>query len=764
MGNSSSVPTCHISEHCEKEREIGCKQIRQKCWSWDSCDPAANFCSKGEWCGSKKEYSKIVGDGGATSLCTPCKYGSWQTKISKVTGCKTGIVVKTRTATDGGKGDCTEPAFISTTEQINDTSLCTPCTYGSWQDTGITQLTGCKKYKKLQRRTIKDNGKGDCGASEQWIENLNTTDYSLCPPCEYGGIDAKTLSVCPVECGGGTQTFTYSIVNYNGRPSCPVKNGSQSCNTHLCSSIINTFSPIYIEYWNVYLSNDANSASNFTHSDYNKLNSSKLSIYKINSQNAEKYRDKLVVSLFPFSIDLNGINLPYTIFYYFDNPVTSNAEILNGSGNSTLLLKNNKNDFGKVVNVININKNKAANIIYSKLYFTKDKLDTTTFYIYMILNKYPIKVFSNKLLSCTTPSASNCISNNLGNNLAVTFTININSANTTSNYQQILGITTDPGGSEKCVFGVWICPNSSNLLFKRADSEGTNGIISNCKIPIDVGLDCKYHILCNGNTESYDFYKNGILMDTFSVTSEPLYNSGQSYIFTSFNNYKSFEGTLANVVFLTSDHRSFNNSDLDNAIEYMNTNFDFSKLEKKIQEGFVGNYTAKENGSYEANDLRSMESELLTNINSFNKEYSNYKKYLYNMRHEVKGDTNKKFPTVNQSDFPNIRLGIPLNQNPIYDSLLKDLKTFNDALNVTVNVTKVKKYEKSDMKEMQKKSKEVKEMRKKLDDNLLDLTKYENGILTNNKSKINSDLYANVLWTTFATAIVYYLFIHKKHE
>ena len=382
----------------------------------------------------------------------------------------------------------------------------------------------------------------------------------------------------------------------------------------------------------------------------------------------------------------------------------------------------------------------------------------------MVVSKTPVVVQPNKLLSCTNASATDCLNNNLGKNLAITFTVNLKTTNPTDNRNQILGITTEVNGAEKCVFGAWVCPKSNSLILRRADKAGTDSIISKCNISIDVGVDCQFHILCNGSTESYDIYKNGSLIESFTVTSPPMYTTGKAYVFTSYNNYQTFDGKLSNVVFLTSDHRTFKIGDLDNALQFMNKDINLTKLEKKNQEGFTGEYQPLENGSYSPTDLRKMESELIQNLNNFNREYSNYKKYIYNNRHNVTGDTAVKFENVTLSDFPNLHLGTSIDQNPVYQDILEDLKTFNQALDVTVNLSTINPTPNSDINDVEKKHNEVSNMRKNLDYKLLELHELENSLALENSQKLMGSVYANILWTGIATSIIYFLFVHNRNK
>jgi len=487
--------------------------------------------------------------------------------------------------------------------------------------------------------------------------------------------------------------------------------------------------------------------------------------YKINAQNAEKYRDILIVSKFQLSIDLQGIQLPYTVYYYYNSFNKGVCSITNnGAAITTLQLNNNPNDFGKTLNAVYINGNGVPSVFYSQMYFLEGAFDLNKYDIYMVVSKTPVVVQPNKILSCTNASATDCLNNNLGKNLAITFTVNLKNTNPTDNRRQILGITTEINGSEKCVFGAWVCPKSNNLILRRADKAGTDSIISKCNISIDVGVNCQFHILCNGSTESYDIYKNGSLIESFVVTSPPMYTTGKAHVFTSFNNYSTFDGTLSNVVFLTSDHRTFKTGDLDNAVHFMNKDIDLTKLEKKQLEGFTGEYKPQSDGSYSPTDLRNMEGEVLQNLNNFNREYSNYKKYIYNNRHNVTGDTAVKFDNVTLSDFPNLHLGASIDQNPVYQSILKDLKTFNQALDTTVNLSTVNPTPNSNINDVEKTHHTVTNMRQNLDQKLLELHELENSLALENSQNLMGSVYANILWTGLATSIVYFLFVHNRNK
>jgi len=642
-----------------------------------------------------------------TSQC-PCTYGDWQDTSSCPSCGKNETKTQKRTATSSCSGDQSQTQSVPC-----NIPACPTCNYGSW-----SAWSGCSKPCNggTQTRTRTQNPVGDiqCGDTSQ-SQSCNT---QACPPCAYS--TTGTPSNCSVQCGGGTQTITYSLKDANGNDNCAsTRETTQPCNTQMCAAIMNVISPTYAEYWNLYLSNSYNAASYFTSADYSKIDNSKISSYAINLQNAEEYRDNLLVGLFPLTIDVQGISLPYTVYYYYNNPANGVVKITrNGTEVTSLQLNNNPNNFGTILNAIHFNANGVATMVHSHMYFLTGDLDTTNFYIYMILSKNPIMPQSNQLLSCTTKNASTCIDNNLGKNMAVAFTVNLKSTNRSNNRLQILGITTDSTGAEKCVFGAWICPNSGSLYLRRADAEGTNGVFSNCKVPLDVGLDCQIFILFNGSSGTYDTYKNGVLVDSFTVTSPPMYTTGKSYVFTSFNNYQTINGSLSNVVFLTSDHRTFTVGDLENAIQFMNTSNIFSQYQKTRIEGFSG-YSAAPITNY-SSDYASYKTDnhemTIQNTNNRNREYANQKKSEYTF---IKSKPQNGLQHELQSTAP-----VPLYQG------------VSDNLRVRAE----------DQSEKDK---------QKINQRILEL---QNKTAVMQTESYN-DIYANILWTGLATSIVYFLFV-----
>ena len=761
-------------------------------------------------CDGPTTTSRTINCSDSVPACEYCKYSDWSAWSECSKPCNGGTRSRTRTL-KSGKGPCNE---LSQTENCN-VQACSPCEYGEVESTSTCTVDCGGGTQSVTYKLVNKHGNDSCPVKieskpcnidpcpdimnmitptydEYWslyLDNKYNSASFFTTNIENAGLKSytKIKSLTQEECRAKYKEENAAILatpegknigkDFWTDDICPAGLYKIECNDGY-STTTHDWRGKYRWYGTVQHGAQWDGLRTWATDDERKEQADKdckyratlnkdtpKNSYNLDATNAEKYRDKLIVSKFQLSIDLQGIQFPYTVYYYY---VSANKGVCsitnNGAAVTKLQLNNNPNDFGTMLNAIFINSNGVPNIFYSQIYFLDGTFDLNKYDIYMIVGKNPLKIIPNNLLSCTTLSATNCMNNNLGKNLAISFTINVKNTNSTSNRLQIIGLTTESTGSEKCVFGAWICPNSNNLILRRADTAGTDSVISNCKIPIEVGVDCKFHILCNGSTSSYDIYKNDSLIDTFMVTSPPLYVTGKCYIYTSFNNYKTFDGTLSNVVFLSSDHRTFKTGDIDSAINYMNKDIDLAKLEKKQLEGFTNEYSPLADGSYSSQDLRNMESELLKELNDFNREYSNYKKYIYNNRHNVTGDTSVKFSQTGPTDFPNLQIGGSLNENPIYKNILKDLQIFNHALDVTVNLSTIDGQPENNMNNVEKTQNTVVNMRQSLDYKLLELNELENSLAVENKQKVLSSMYANILWTGLATSIVYYLFVHQRNK
>lgn len=167
--------------------------------------------------------------------------------------------------------------------------------------------------------------------------------------------------------------------------------------------------------------------------------------------------------------------------------------------------------------------------------------------------------------------------------------------------------------------------------------------------------------------------------------------------------------------------------------------------------------------AYNSNDLRTMEAELLKKMDKFNNEYGNYKKYLYNMRHNVDGDNSPKFMKPNNSpittaDFPDLTMDSPISLTPIYIDLVNSISTFNQALQYVDNhqVPAARSTTELESDELL-----IINMRNNLDLRLQELNEMENALSLENKQRLDASIVINLMWTTLVTSLIYYIVVHS---
>jgi len=265
----------------------------------------------------------------------PCSYSEWNDSGSCSVNCGGGTKKQTRTATNNGANDCNEP----TTQNVPcNTQACPPpppCNYSEWNDTSTCPSCGTDQTKSQMRAATTTTCTGDqkqtrtiscdipacptcnygkwseystcskpCNGGTQTrtrtknpIGSIQCNEISetincntqTCPPCEYG--EVESTNACSVECGGGTQSITYKLVNKHGNDYCPQKIESKPCNIDPCADIMNVITPTYDEYWSLYLDNKYNSASFFTITE--NTTAGLKSYTKIKSLTQEECRAKL---------------------------------------------------------------------------------------------------------------------------------------------------------------------------------------------------------------------------------------------------------------------------------------------------------------------------------------------------------------------------------------------------------------------------------------------------------------------------------------
>lgn len=167
---------------------------------------------------------------------------------------------------------------------------------------------------------------------------------------------------------------------------------------------------------------------------------------------------------------------------------------------------------------------------------------------------------------------------------------------------------------------------------------------------------------------------------------------------------------------------------------------------------------------YTAADLRNLEATLLQKLEKFNSEYTNYMKYLYNMRHNVEGDTSVQFKNPNNSpitasDFSDLKVNQPIGLSAIYIDLYNTLQQFIYALNVFNNQPHPPAAK--TVPELQSYDETIVKTRNDLDQKLNELNEVENSLARESRRHTNADVLINVMWTALATSLVYYVVVHS---
>jgi hypothetical protein len=184
--------------------------------------------------------------------------------------------------------------------------------------------------------------------------------------------------------------------------------------------------------------------------------------------------------------------------------------------------------------------------------------------IYLLRDKNPFIVYPNEILSCTTSSGTCPMQ--LANNVAFSFTINTSVPNASSSPQQFF--TINLSSTNQSLFSVGICANSNNLYVQRATSTIPSSYVTNCKVPIDLGMNNTFYVICNSLTGSYQVFKNGTLTDTQYSQEPNMYTGGLLSITT--GNSPTVNGSLSNIALLTSNTRTLQSNDMDATVTYMN--------------------------------------------------------------------------------------------------------------------------------------------------------------------------------------------------
>jgi hypothetical protein len=398
---------------------------------------------------------------------------------------------------------------------------------------------------------------------------------------------------------------------------------------------------------------------------------------------------------------------------------------------------------------------------------------TANYNIYTVVDHVPVMLRKNTRLSCVSDDCkqnSRCLDVKLGKNMAISFQVILNKSNINSQPQQIFGITTDACGTDKRVFGAWLGQSGIYLdtsivnPAKGTDYSTINNKQDLANFQATIGKSMRVDILCNFNQQIHEIYVNGVLTATQTFYQSPYFSSGSAYIFSTFNEFQCVDGTIRDLVFLTSESRTFKIYDLTMASDFIDTDL-------RGKESFQNIYSPQTGGGYSSDDLRGMQTELLQEINNFNQGYSNYMKYMFNQRHNQTGDTTEKMALydlsgskISDSDFAQLNIMdmyANLPESQVYNNLIKDLAVFNQAIkssatDMSYNITT------TDTNTMTAFEKKLVNYRSELDQQLTELNETENSIFAQSNRNMKSQTFQTILLTTLATSLVFYVFVHSE--
>ena len=350
-------------------------------------------------CDGPTTTSRTINCKDSVPVCDYCKYNDWTAWSECSKPCNGGTRTRTRTLKNG-KGTCNE---LSQTENCN-VQACNPCEYGEIESSSACSVECGGGTQSTVYKLVNKHGNDSCPQKIESkpcnidpcadIMNVITPTYdeywSLYLDNKYNSASFFTINVdnspsiglksytknkclsleeCRIKYKEDNKNML-AAANYDGRKLlddsvCPNCEYTYVCNdgyTETYSDYRGT-----IDWFGNGIRQWATDEERKTQHDKEckyraTLNAPKNS-YKLNAQNAEKYRDVLIVSKFQLSIDLQGIQLPYTVYYYFNSSNKGVCSITNnGAAITTLQINNNPNDFGKTLNAIYINGNGVPSV------------------------------------------------------------------------------------------------------------------------------------------------------------------------------------------------------------------------------------------------------------------------------------------------------------------------------------------------------------------------------------------------------------------
>lgn len=176
-------------------------------------------------------------------------------------------------------------------------------------------------------------------------------------------------------------------------------------------------------------------------------------------------------------------------------------------------------------------------------------------------------------------------------------------------------------------------------------------------------------------------------------------------------------------------------------------------------------------------DLYIIQTRILKEINEFNAEYSDYMTYLYNLKHSVPDDTSPKLKYLSQSGLNDDSAArryetiSRVQDLQPYKTLIQDINTYNNLLKANKayypdpeqtppnSRNPTDPLAKADPVLLGMKHDQIMDFRNDLDKKLFELNNIQNSAEGESKLQMDSSIYINLLWTTLATCVIYFMFV-----
>ena len=230
----------------------------------------------------------------------------------------------------------------------------------------------------------------------------------------------------------------------------------------------------------------------------------------------------------------------------------------------------------------------------------------------------------------------------------------------------------------------------------------------------------------------------------------------------------------------------------------LNMNLPIDSSKKQIRSN-----SAKQAPVCTDDEIYQLQTVILKKLNAFNAEYSNYIIYKFNNSHQLPGDQTKKLnytddngnvvtytPTAQQKYDTKYTKTQSASDLSTYKDLMTNLQTYDSVLQVnqmyrmdptnpmlknlsnyytpgTQNATPQMKNNhdtelsnRDPLNYLVPKHQQITKLRSDLDNKLLELNNNSISVFGESKIQMDASIYVTILWTTLATAVVYYTFVH----